>query len=144
MARPIKCRRVKFFPKDTYFMPIGKRRCEIEEITLKVEELEAMRLKDIEGLTQQQCADRMEISRQTFQNIIDKARYKVAVALTEGFPITIKGGYFTSSYCEIKCKNCNKTYSIKYPEDRKVCPVCNSLDVYCNNEHKKCNRWCQR
>ncbi len=43
---------------------------------MKVEELEAMRLKDIENLTQQECADLMGISRQTFQNIIDNARKK--------------------------------------------------------------------
>ena len=66
MARPVKCRRVKFFPEDTYFIPLGKRKCEVEEITLKVEKLEAMRLKDIEGLTQEECAESMQISRQTF------------------------------------------------------------------------------
>jgi predicted DNA-binding protein (UPF0251 family) len=68
MPRPVKCRRVEFFPENTYFMPLGKRKCEVEEITLKIEELEAMRLKDIEGLSQEECAERMQVSRQTFQN----------------------------------------------------------------------------
>ena len=111
---------------------------------LTLEELEAMRLKDIEGLTQEECADRMEISRQTFQNIIDSARKKVAVALTNGLTITITGGHFKTVYCEIECKSCNTTYTIQYPQDREICPICNSVDVYCNNKHRKCNRWCER
>ena len=41
MARPIKCRKVEFFPKDTYFVPLGKPKCKIEEVVLKIEELEA-------------------------------------------------------------------------------------------------------
>lgn len=77
MPRPTKFRRVEFFPEDNYFVPWGgKPKCEIHEVVLKVEELEAMRLKDIEDLNQEQCAEKMEISRQTFQNIIDRARKK--------------------------------------------------------------------
>ena len=96
MPRPTKFRRVEFFPENTYFVPWGKRKCEIEEIVLKVEELEAMRLKDIEELNQEECAQRMQVSRQTFQNIIDSARKKVAVALTEGNAIRISGGDYTT------------------------------------------------
>lgn len=142
MARPTKCRKVEFFPDTTYFVPLGKER--LEEIALKVEELEAMRLKDIEGLSQQECADRMGVSRQTFQNIIDNARNKVAVALTEGLAISIKGGNFTSSNCEVKCKTCNKTYVIKYSRDRRECPSCNSNKIHCNNRNEECSRWCNR
>ena len=76
MARPTKFRRVEFFPENNYFVPWGKPKCEIEEIVLKVEELEAMRLKDIEDLNQEECAEKMQVSRQTFQNIIDSARKK--------------------------------------------------------------------
>ena len=74
MARPTKYRRVEFFPEDTYFVPWGKPKCEIEEVVLKVEELEAMRLKDIEELKQEECAERMRISRQTFQKLVDHRR----------------------------------------------------------------------
>jgi predicted DNA-binding protein (UPF0251 family) len=91
MPRPIKCRRVEFFPEDTYFVPLGKPKCEIQEIVLKVEELEAMRLKDILCFNQEECAEKMQISRQTFQNIIDEARKKVAIALSEGKAINING-----------------------------------------------------
>ena len=62
MPRPTKFRRVDFFPENNYFVPMGKPKCELEEIVLKVEELEAMRLKDIEELNQEECAERMQVS----------------------------------------------------------------------------------
>ena len=61
MARPTKYRTVEFFPEGNYFVPLGKKECELEEVELKVEELEAIRLKDIEGLTQEECAKKMDI-----------------------------------------------------------------------------------
>ncbi|WP_425292368.1 DUF134 domain-containing protein [Clostridium sporogenes] len=101
MARPTKFRKVEFFPESNYFVPWGKPKCQIEEIFLKVEELEAIRLKDIEKLTQEECAQKMDISRQTFQNIIDAARNKVAIALTEGKAIRITGGHYTTKLCKV-------------------------------------------
>lgn len=144
MARITRCRKIEFFPDITSFVPSGKSEGNIVCMDLTLEELEAMRLKDIEGLTQEECADRMEISRQTFQNIIDSARKKVALALTNGLTINITGGHFKTVNCKIECKSCNTTYTIQYPKDREICPICNSVDVYCNNKHRKCNSWCQR
>lgn len=51
-------------------MPFGKNRCQLNEETLKVEEIEAVRLKDLVGLNQDQCAAKMQVSRRTFQRII--------------------------------------------------------------------------
>jgi hypothetical protein len=59
--------------------------------------MEAIRLKDVENLEQQQCADRMQISRQTFQRILGAARNKIAVALLKGKAIRIEGGNFELS-----------------------------------------------
>ncbi len=140
MARPVKCRRVEFFPEDTYFMPIGKRKCDIEEITLKVEELEAMRLKDIEGLNQEECAERMQISRQTFQNIIDSARKKVALALTQGHAINISGGNYTLGSCQFKCLDCGKVYKLNHEHDKHTCPYCESKEVVCEKKKRFCHR----
>lgn len=56
MPRPVKSRRVENFPQDDYFIPLGKKKCQVEEFIIKIEELEAMRLKDIEGLNQEECA----------------------------------------------------------------------------------------
>ena len=140
MARPIKCRRVKFLPQDTYFIPLGKRKCQVEEVTLKIEELEAMRLKDIEGLNQEECAESMEISRQTFQNIIDSARRKVAEALTQGNAIHISGGNYTFGLCQFKCLTCGQVYSMNYEEDRHICPSCGSKETVCEKKNRFCHR----
>ncbi len=143
MARPKKCRRVEFFPESTSFLPVGKKKCETEEIILKIEELESLRLKDIEGLNQEECAKRMEVSRQTFQNIIYNAHRKVATALTEGKAIEISGGHYTTGHCKYECSDCSEIYDINYKQDRKICPVCGSEEVVCNKRGKRCQRWCE-
>lgn len=149
MARPTKCRKVEFLPDTTYFLPskeipLDRDKHDIEEVILNIEELEAMRLKDIKGLTQQECADEMDISRQTFQNIIDSGRKKVALALTEGKAINIRGGNYAFSFCEFRCKSCNKTYDINYVRDKNICPSCNSNKVVCKRKNKRCKDWCTK
>ncbi|NLY67172.1 MAG: DUF134 domain-containing protein [Tissierellia bacterium] len=140
MVRPVKCRRIRFFPQYTYYIPLDKRKCQVEEITLKMEELEALRLKDIQGLSQEECANSMGVSRQTFQNILESARKKVALALTEGNAIHIKGGNYTSGICQFRCLNCNQQYTMDFDRDRPLCPSCGSREIICN----KNNRFCQR
>lgn len=144
MARPTKFRRVEFFPENTYFMPRGKTKCQIEEIVLKLEELEAMRLKDIEKLNQEQCAERMKVSRQTFQNIIDSARQKVAIALTEGKAINISGGNYSTKHCKLKCLNCGEIYEMTYEQDRNTCPKCGSNEIMCTKKKRICSKWCNK
>lgn len=140
MARPTKCRRVEFFPENTYFIPFGKRKCEVAEIILKVEELEALRLKDIEGLSQEECAERMRVSRQTFQNIIESARKKVTIALTQGHAILISGGDYTSGLCRFKCLHCGKVYELNHERARLTCPSCGSTEVICEKKNRFCHR----
>ena len=144
MSRPVKNRRVENLPEYTYFVPAGRRKCEIEEMLIKVEEFEAMRLKDVEDLNQEECAEKMQVSRQTFQNIIDSARKKIAVALIEGKAINISGGNYTRNVCQFKCLACENTYEIKYEEDRKICPSCSSEDVTCNKRSSFCHGQCNK
>jgi uncharacterized protein len=70
MARPLKCRRVSYFPQTKYFKPAGIPIKNLEEVCLSIEELEAIRLKDLESLEQEQGAEKMNISRPTFQRIL--------------------------------------------------------------------------
>lgn len=142
MARPIKCRRVAYFPKINYFAPEQKGEG-FEDIILKVEELEALRLKDIENYKQEECAKHMDVSRQTFQNIIDSARKKVALALVEGKAIRIQGGHFTRKSCRFKCMDCDQTYNPSFKKDYRECPKCMSTAVKCNEEKQGCNDWCE-
>ena len=84
MPRPIQCRRVCLSPTCTYFKPAGIPMTSLEEIVLAVDELEAMRLADVEGIYHEQAANQMGISRRTFGRIIESARKKVAQALIQG------------------------------------------------------------
>jgi predicted DNA-binding protein (UPF0251 family) len=95
MPRPRKCRRVCCLPGVTYFKPIGIPLKNLQEVRLTVEELEALRLKEIEGLDQLNCAVRMGVSRPTFQRILAAARRKTAEALITGKALRIDGGNYT-------------------------------------------------
>lgn len=89
MARPCKCRHIDITPTATYFKPRGIPMRELEEVTLEIDELEALRLADLEGLYQADAAMKMNISRQTFANIVARARHKVAQALIHGQALKI-------------------------------------------------------
>lgn len=94
MPRHPKCRQVESEPLVTYFKPAGIPRHALEELTLSVDELEAIRLKDREGLNQEECAQRMHVSRPTFQRILITARNKLAEAVIDGKAIRIEGGHY--------------------------------------------------
>jgi len=147
MSRPVKWRKVEFVPGDTYFIPFGKPKCQLAENILKVEELEAIRLKDIENLDQDQCAKKMEISRQTFQRILNEARSKIADALVKGKAIRIEGGNFTQNICQIRCLSCGNQWEESYENlshDSLVCPKCNAQQIICLEQEDKsfCGRRC--
>ncbi|MEN6461484.1 MAG: DUF134 domain-containing protein [Syntrophomonas sp.] len=95
MPREAKCRRVEFIPPVKVFKPVGVPLSSLEEVVLKVEEIEAIRLKSHLDLEQEECARMMQISRPTFQRILSEAYSKVADALSNGKGIRIEGG----SYC---------------------------------------------
>jgi predicted DNA-binding protein (UPF0251 family) len=64
----------------------------LEEVNLALDELEAVRLADLEGLYQEDAAKKMNISRQTFGNIVNSAHKKIADALLNGKALKIEGG----------------------------------------------------
>jgi predicted DNA-binding protein (UPF0251 family) len=103
MSRPPKCRRVAFLPGVTYFKPAGIPLRALEEVRLSVEEAEAIRLKDLEGLEQEQGAEKMNVSRPTFQRVLASARLKMADALLNGKAIRIEGGNFEMSPLRFSC-----------------------------------------
>jgi len=91
MPRPFKCRRVCGTPGADYFKPRGIPLSELQEIGLTIDEFEAIRLADLEGLYQEDAARKMDISRQTFGNIIASAHKKIADALVSGKALKIEG-----------------------------------------------------
>lgn len=144
MPRPVKLRIIDHIPESRYFVPAGIPKCTLEQINLKLEELEAMRLKDIENLSQEECADKMNVSRQTFQLIIDEARRKVALALTQGKAINIEGGTYTFNICKYKCLSCENIFVEAYEKEIHICPDCGSGVVQCIDSSSFCTKRCQK
>lgn len=100
MTRPKKPRCVRFDPEVTYFKPRGVPLSQLDEVTLAVEELEALRLVDLKNLDQIEAAKKMKISQATFNRIVTAVRQKIAQALINGEAIKIEGG----TYIRIKEK----------------------------------------
>lgn len=89
MPRPRKCRRIEFMPDNQYFYPQSK---DFEEVIISFEEVEALRLSDLEAMEQDSASEKMNVSRGTFQRIINSARHKIADAIINGKAIRIEGG----------------------------------------------------
>jgi predicted DNA-binding protein (UPF0251 family) len=132
MARPTNCRRVGQLPLVTYFKPRGIPLRELEEVVLAVDELEAVRLADLEGLYQEQAAEQMHVSRQTFGRIVESAHRKVAEALVKGKALRIEGGEFQMNAMRtFFCTNCEQTWRIPYGTGRPAeCPACHGKDFH--------------
>ena len=92
MARSVKCRRVCKEPHNRLFSPETG---DGGAVTLSVDALEALRLCDLENLDQDAAAQKMGVSRGTFQRLLYAARKSVAHALCEGKGIRIQGGHYT-------------------------------------------------
>ncbi|MDF2594764.1 MAG: hypothetical protein K0R69_1105 [Clostridia bacterium] len=152
MARPIKWRKIENIPKVPYFVPSEKDVAEIPKNILKLEELEAIRLKDLEGFEQGECAAKMEVSRPTFQRILLAAREKIADSLINGKTIHIEGGNFTRNICPVKCMDCGKEWMESYENLEAIkkgeyaCSTCHSKKVICDNDcqGKFCRKNCWR
>jgi predicted DNA-binding protein (UPF0251 family) len=92
MPRPRKNRWICCEPHVTFFKPRGIPMMELEEVRLKVDELEAIRLKDLEGLEQEETAVKMGVSQPTLHRILMSAHTKTADSLVNGKALRIEGG----------------------------------------------------
>jgi predicted DNA-binding protein (UPF0251 family)/DNA-directed RNA polymerase subunit RPC12/RpoP len=137
MARPVKWRKIDRLPTVKYFVPSENGMSAVQANILKLEELEAVRLKDLEGLEQSECALKMEVSRQTFQRILLSAREKIADSLVNGKPIRVAGGNFTQNVCLVRCLDCGREWTDSFENitDAAVggyaCPACRSRNIHC-------------
>ncbi len=95
MARPCCLRRIGCRPKALCFKPAGIPVRALDSVALTLDEVEALRLADLEGHYQEQAAARMRISRPTFARIVEAARRKTAEALIHGKVIRLEGGPVT-------------------------------------------------
>ena len=120
------------------FKPAGIPGRALPQVTLSLDELEAVRLADLEGLYQEQAALRMEVSRQTFGNIVAAARRKLADCVVNGKLLRIEGGSVRCSGARrFACGSCRREWSLPYGQGRPhACPGCSSRDIHrkLNNE----------
>jgi uncharacterized protein len=132
MSRPCKLRRVNCNPSAMSFKPCGSRNHIGEKVSLTLDELEAIRLADYEGLYQEQSAEKMKISRQTFGNIIASAHKKIADFLINSKHLVVGGGTIEIKRCNFICNVCKHTWSITCGSEKlKECPQCKSIEFNC-------------
>lgn len=132
MVRPKLCRIVSWQPGCRQFSPVGVPAEKLDRVVLTVDELEAIRLADLQGLYQEEAARRMGVSRQTFGRIISSGRRKVAQALTEGLALLIEGGTFTMAQMRVfHCSECGHCWEIPFGTGRPAeCPQCHSKNFH--------------
>jgi predicted DNA-binding protein (UPF0251 family) len=109
MGRPKRLRRLTHLSPVHSFLPAGERSRmrRAEPIILTMDELESLRLADLECLSQERAARRMGISRATFGRIVERGRSKVAGALVHGLPLEISGGAFMFGHGRhLQCPRC--------------------------------------
>jgi predicted DNA-binding protein (UPF0251 family) len=104
----------------------------LESVGLSVDEFEAIRLKDLEGMEQTVAADSMHISQPTFHRVIEAARKKVADALVNGKAIRIEGGeYMSDVNRKFKCLDCGHEWVEPHGTERpSACPKCGSKNIH--------------
>jgi len=132
MGRQPLWRRVNFIPQITYFKPAGIPLARLQEVCLSVEEAEAIRLKDLEGLDQEECAESMRVSRTTFSRILESARQKMADAIANGKAIRIEGGNFEMAARRFRCVNGHEwdvPFEVMINTPTQSCPTCNTPTI---------------
>ena len=142
MARPHKCRRIGCDPRTGYFKPRGVPVRRLQEVILTLDEFEAVRLADLEGMYQQEAASTMNVSRQTFGNIITSAHRKIADALINAKALKIAGGtYVKVETRRFLCNCCHHAWEVAHGTAcPTACPHCNNAEIHqyrCAEGHVK-------
>ena len=112
MSRPRKCRRVCDLPRTLMFFPEDAE-SRGQAVVLTVDEYEAIRLIDKEGLSQEQCGQFMQVARTTVQQIYAGARKKLADVLVDGLPLRIEGGDYRLCNGVSRARGCGDCYKQK-------------------------------
>lgn len=132
MPRPCKCRWITAEPGVDAFKPCGIPGRELEAVVLGLDELEAIRLADGEGLYQDAAAERMGVSRATFGRLVESARRKVADALLGPKMLIFQGGIIMKSgERTFVCAECGASFQAAHGAERPAeCPTCHSTNFH--------------
>ena len=117
-ARPKINKIINTIPLFVYYVPYGVSEDKLDEVTLTIEELESLNLKDKQGLDQNDAANKMGISRGTYQRLLKSARKKLITAILEGKAIRFAGGNYIPDYHiePIKCLKGTYHYRVNRKE----------------------------
>ncbi len=130
MARPRKCRCVACEPEVTFFKPQGVPLKNLEHVVIGVDELEALRLSDFLGLSHEEAAREMNVSRPTVTRMLARAHQLLADALVHGKAIKISGGDYQLAQIAYKCNGCRHSWKDPPGAVRSLfCPHCHSDDI---------------
>ena len=129
MSRPQKKRSVSTPPLFHSFKPTGVRRGDITQISLTLDEYEAVRLADYSGLEHEGAAAEMGISRPTFTRLLEKARAKISVFIVEGKELRIEGGSVHFKGNLFRCLDCGGLFGSGFEKPGAACPFCGSGKV---------------
>jgi len=130
-GRPRCKRHVERVPEVTHFKPKGIPITELEIVVLSVEELESVRLVDLEGLEHEPAAKSMGISRRAFWDDLQSGRKKITDALVNGKAIEIKGGnYLLKTGRKFYCFGCKHDWEEPFGTGRPMeCPKCKNGNI---------------
>jgi predicted DNA-binding protein (UPF0251 family) len=131
MGRPRKNRLVAYNPDISYFKPRGIPMVDLAEVCLTVDEREALRLADLDGLSHEDSGQCMGVSRATFGRILHKARQIVADALINGKAIRVDGGNYkmVAEKRRFLCRKCRHQWDEALGTGRpERCPSCGQDD----------------
>lgn len=123
MSRKKCCRKVGLVPEAACYRPEGKACMPGDEVVLTLDEFEAIRLADYAGLYQEDAAQRMGVSRQTFGRIIESAHQKISDVLINSRALMIEGGNVSvDESCSKRCRRCKESADCprRFTEDN--CP----------------------
>ena len=129
MPRPESDRIIYEPPLFTEFKPMGIPGRNLKQIKLSLDEFEALRLADHEGLSHEEAAKQLEISRSTFTRLIRKARKKVADFIFLGKILTIGGGNVHFKNNIIRCLDCGHIFRVEIDKGVRICPECHSKNL---------------
>ena len=129
MPRPQKKRSVHRPPVYSGFKPIGVTTRFLDDLTLSLDEFEAIRLADYQGKDHSESAGEMEISRSTFSRLVERARRKVAQFLVEGKHLQIEGGEVHFERNLMQCDDCGHLLKMAFDADTTRCPDCGSANL---------------
>lgn len=129
MPRPKNNRFVYEPPLFTEFKPAGVSARNLRQNRLTLDEYEAVRLADYLGLSHEEAADEMHISRSTFSRLVAVAREKISDALIGGKVLTIGGGNIHFRNNIIRCLNCGNLFRTRINSTLLKCPACQSANL---------------